>query len=567
MKTLFFSIFTCFFSVVSLGQGGPVHFDLHLRLFDGNTLLRNKDLSLLLIVSQGASERYIERHQNVRSDGDGFVVLDLGRGDVESGSFNTIEWHKYSELSLSVKGKSRDASDPTVPFRDYGINDEATQSIKFPVSAYAHRVAGPFNFIGSNTTIRPDPSLNRFDFFNGSNNDTAFRVMALGSSPSAIVDLLASGGSGYTGRLRAFPTYFELRTRRQLRLITEADKIILDPPTEVEIKSNLRVQDATFLDGNVKITNGGLEINGVDNALTASDYGELFGGSNHSDYNNIMVYTHVIGSNYFTACGLLGPSTRCNSPNGIARNNSDGWDDLWQFRYIPARARFRTTTGYSLKANSRVAAQAFHAFSDKRIKKLEVGFSPNELHDEYRQLEVVRYRYIDKSKYGSRARIGFVAQQLESLIQDFVVESKEIVPDILAMSRFVEYKGDSIVRVYLDEMPLSLEVGDRVKVIGEKEYLLEIASIGEYYFELEGWPEVGTKNIFVYGREVPDFKSIDNDQILALTVSVTQELINEVEMLEEKIKKLEEKYKILIARYESDDTESFDGFVEGSKNE
>jgi hypothetical protein len=52
--------------------------------------------------------------------------------------------------------------------------------------------------------------------------------------------------------------------------------------------------------------------------------------------------------------------------------------------------------------------------------------------------------------------------------------------------------------------------------------------------------DVGSK-VFVYGKEVDDFRDVSYDSIAMLNLSATQALAKKIEALEEKIKKLEGK--------------------------
>jgi uncharacterized protein (UPF0335 family) len=47
-----------------------------------------------------------------------------------------------------------------------------------------------------------------------------------------------------------------------------------------------------------------------------------------------------------------------------------------------------------------------------------------------------------------------------------------------------------------------------------------------------GWGEAGVGRVFVYGREVSDFHTVDYEALSTLNISATQELFRKIERLE-----------------------------------
>jgi hypothetical protein len=66
-----------------------------------------------------------------------------------------------------------------------------------------------------------------------------------------------------------------------------------------------------------------------------------------------------------------------------------------------------------------------------------------------------------------------------------------------------------------------------------------------YTFTVGDWQEV-TKNLFVYGKKVSDFRAIDFDEITALSVAAIQELSKQIDSLKkenvELIKSINQKF-------------------------
>ena len=73
----------------------------------------------------------------------------------------------------------------------------------------------------------------------------------------------------------------------------------------------------------------------------------------------------------------------------------------------------------------------------------------------------------------------------------------------------------------------TLKVGDRIKLIFEDAELIEeVISATDQEFEIASSK---TGEVFVYGREVDDFRTVDYEAISMLNVSATQELFKMIQ--------------------------------------
>ena len=92
-----------------------------------------------------------------------------------------------------------------------------------------------------------------------------------------------------------------------------------------------------------------------------------------------------------------------------------------------------------------------------------------------------------------------------------------------------------------------LQVGERVRLIGEKEEgIYEVLEIDDGMFRTAFQP--ATDKIFVFGREVNDFRTVDYEAIAMLNVSATQELARKVEAKDAEIAHLNTKLAALEAK-------------------
>ena len=81
------------------------------------------------------------------------------------------------------------------------------------------------------------------------------------------------------------------------------------------------------------------------------------------------------------------------------------------------------------------------------------------------------------------------------------------------------------------ELATDLKKGDRVKLIGKKaEAIREVLEIRNGAFRPDG--QLDDEQVFVYGREVKDFRTVDYDAISMLNVSATQELARKLETVQ-----------------------------------
>jgi hypothetical protein len=170
-----------------------------------------------------------------------------------------------------------------------------------------------------------------------------------------------------------------------------------------------------------------------------------------------------------------------------------------------------------------VLAPAFHVSSDRRIKKdvtrSDMGMDLKALLG----IEVTDYKFVDPIQHGARSQKKVVAQQLAEVFPLAVNKGDGFIPDIFQQGSFKDGW------VYLENEPTQpLKVGDRVRIIEDKiDNVYKIVEVGVGKFRTTSAREDG--KVFVYGREVNDFHSVDYDAISMLNVSATQELHRQLE--------------------------------------
>lgn len=171
----------------------------------------------------------------------------------------------------------------------------------------------------------------------------------------------------------------------------------------------------------------------------------------------------------------------------------------------------------SIFASHGILADQFVAGSDARIKDVVgVSDSGSDL-TVLQQIAVTDYRYRDWRDKGRGVMKKVIAQQVEKVYPQAVSKSTGVVPDIYQMAGI----QDGWVKV-----ATNLKKGERVRLIGEKaEGIHEVLEVAEGKFRTDFKPE--GDQVFVYGREVKDFRAVDYEAIAMLNVSATQQIKKE----------------------------------------
>ena len=176
--------------------------------------------------------------------------------------------------------------------------------------------------------------------------------------------------------------------------------------------------------------------------------------------------------------------------------------------------------------------------SDERIKLIQGRSDGMKDLTTLQGLEITDYQYKDVIAKGDELQKKLIAQQVEKVFPQAVSKRTDTVPDI--------YRKASLKEGWI-ALTTDLKKGERVRLIGEDhDAIHEVTEVAKAGFRTDYRPDLGTdkpanastagKNvageIFVFGREVDDFRTVDYDAISMLNVSATQELARKVERLE-----------------------------------
>jgi hypothetical protein len=177
------------------------------------------------------------------------------------------------------------------------------------------------------------------------------------------------------------------------------------------------------------------------------------------------------------------------------------------------------TRDMSINAEGVIGCELLVAYSDVRIKTdLHVSDRAKDL-ETLMGIEITDYHYKDKLANTNGSQKKVIAQQVETVYPQAVSQISGLVPDL--------FKKAAVKDGWV-ELASDLKKGDRVKLIGKKaEAIHEVLEIRDGAFRPDG--QVADEEVFVYGREVKDFRTVDYDAIAMLNVSATQELARKLQ--------------------------------------
>jgi hypothetical protein len=189
---------------------------------------------------------------------------------------------------------------------------------------------------------------------------------------------------------------------------------------------------------------------------------------------------------------------------------------------------------YGIYCDSNIVAAGFDATSDSRIKTdLQVTDNAADL-GVLLGIQITDYHHKDSLMNGNRPQKKVIAQQVESVYPQAVTRKTGVIPDIFTGAK----TRDGWVMLATD-----LKVGDKVRLLADKESpVQEVLEVRVGAFRTAFTPK--DADVFVYGREVDDLRSVDYDAIAMLNVSATQELAKK---LEQKDVELEQKDAVIAA--------------------
>lgn len=177
--------------------------------------------------------------------------------------------------------------------------------------------------------------------------------------------------------------------------------------------------------------------------------------------------------------------------------------------------------------------------SDHRIKNI-IGLSDKKQDlQRLQQIQITDYTYKDIVNRGPKVFKKVIAQQVEEVYPEAVTRTTSVLPDIYALADNAMYNSASKHLSITMAKNYRLKAGDKVKLIHptEGDILAEVDAVEGNTFRVKDWYYSADK-IFVYAREVNDFRVVDYEALSMLGISAIQELAKEVEALKKQNKEI-----------------------------
>ncbi|MEL7145462.1 MAG: tail fiber domain-containing protein, partial [Bacteroidota bacterium] len=196
-------------------------------------------------------------------------------------------------------------------------------------------------------------------------------------------------------------------------------------------------------------------------------------------------------------------------------------------------ASLSIVASYGIAASDFIATGAFNTSSDIRIKEQIKTSLPRLDLDTLLKLRIADYAYVDQVAHGVETTKGLIAQEVEQVLPQAVKRTTDFIPDVYAAANSIQVnEADQQLEVALATAH-GFTVGDQVRLITDDEtFNKKVCAVkDDQTFVVENWKFPKVTRVFVYGKKVNDFRTVDYNQVAMLGVSAIQALHAEVDDL------------------------------------
>ncbi len=400
--------------------------------------------------------------------------------------------------------------------------------------------------IGGSTSIAGDLAIT------GSlNNSSGIRMLVNNTRLRVVGDNIGNDGIAGEARIELGDGSVYLQIKDD---VANQRETLLSYQGDLSIYSTGFLNRMTLLnDGNVGIgtANPGekLEVNGNIKATGNMKFsGDLATGGRDIIANEAHIGgdLRIRGENGYDANG---ESARIGFGDAFQTYISTIYDGDFSFTHFGGDIKFyskdKVEVFGDLEATGSVTGgSAYVNSSDKRIKDIKgISDSKQDL-SIIKKLEITDYLRKDKIQYGDKKEKMLIAQQLEKHYPQAVFTRKNIIPDIYKKAKSFKLLVNNKVEI-TGVKSYGLKKGEKVKILigklkkNQKSVKEEITSVSGKKFVIKlsdsNYKKIEkAKSLFIYGREVKDFKSIAYSEVAMLNVSATQELAKRQENMASK---------------------------------
>ncbi len=185
--------------------------------------------------------------------------------------------------------------------------------------------------------------------------------------------------------------------------------------------------------------------------------------------------------------------------------------------------------------------------SDARIKNI-IGLSDAKQDlDLLNKIEITNYTMKDKAQWGNKTFKKVIAQQVESVYPQAITKMNGVIPDIYEKAQNVKYNSKSKTISFELSKNFNLKAGEKLQVNHPQkgDILVEVLSTKNNIVTIKNWDKA-IKNLFIFGREVDDLRSVDYDALSILGISALQQLDKEHDDLLARLKRCEARLEKII---------------------
>jgi hypothetical protein len=198
----------------------------------------------------------------------------------------------------------------------------------------------------------------------------------------------------------------------------------------------------------------------------------------------------------------------------------------------------------SINVVGNILAGSTSVSSDERIKTNIIDINTTNAIQLLRRLEPKQFNYKDTVFQGSRTTYGFIAQEVEKVIDQAVSKTTKYIPNIYELCPVVQ--GNVIILqntstrnfVQTDNEVISLKLFDK----NNTEILTTVENIiDDKRFNIS--KILDNEKVFVYGQEVKDFRVLNNDLIFTITTASLKKFDKDLEITKDEMQTMKDEIK------------------------
>ena len=261
----------------------------------------------------------------------------------------------------------------------------------------------------------------------------------------------------------------------------------------------------------------------------------------------------------FASNGYLGVGTVPTAPLEVVTGVSVVSMGVSRYFNTGSGSALLTSANYastvSIVSNSSVWVKngwSFVASSDQRVKKNIVLAESSNVGAIFDSINLYTYGYIDDADVPGPLQVhGFIAQEVNASFPEAITVTTETIPNVYSMGRASWYDAEQT-RLQIVTTPISLgdiSIGDTIQYylsdsdvpVTAKVLLLDSCTIVVDAVDPRAVHEVAGQDVFVYGKVVDDFLTLDKNKLLGIC-------FGKVKLMSEQLQNMQTQIDALYAR-------------------